>query len=30
VSAREARRMLSYETYREVLDRAIDATRSAA
>ena len=30
VTARDARGMLSYETYREVLDRAIDATRSAA
>jgi 8-oxo-dGTP pyrophosphatase MutT (NUDIX family) len=30
VPVREARRMLSYETYREVLDRAIDAARAAA
>lgn len=30
VPVREARRMLSYETYREILDRAIDAARAAA
>ncbi|HKY50549.1 MAG TPA: NUDIX hydrolase [Candidatus Limnocylindria bacterium] len=30
VSARDARRMLSYETYREMLDRALEAARPAA
>jgi 8-oxo-dGTP pyrophosphatase MutT (NUDIX family) len=30
VSAGDARRMLSYATYREMLDRAIDAARAAA
>ena len=30
VSVREARRMLSYETYREILDHAIEAARAAA
>jgi len=30
VPVREARRMLSYETYREILDRAIEAARAAA
>jgi len=30
VSAGDARRMLSYETYREMLDRAIEAARAAA
>ena len=30
VSVEEARRLLSYDSYREILDRAIDATRSAA
>jgi NADH pyrophosphatase NudC (nudix superfamily) len=30
VTANDARRMLSYATYREMLDRAIDAVRAAA
>ena len=30
VPADDARRMLSYETYREMLDRAIEAARAAA
>ena len=30
VPAGDARRMLSYETYREMLDRAIEAARAAA
>jgi 8-oxo-dGTP pyrophosphatase MutT (NUDIX family) len=30
VPVREARRMLSYETYREILNRAIEAARAAA
>ena len=30
VPARDARRMLSYQTYREMLDRAIEAARPAA
>src|SRR6266511_4364616 len=30
VPVREADRMLSYETYREILDRAIEAARAAA
>ena len=30
VNVRDARRMLSFETYREILDRAIEASRAAA
>jgi len=30
VPARDARRMLSFETYREILDRAIETARAAA
>jgi 8-oxo-dGTP pyrophosphatase MutT (NUDIX family) len=30
VPAREARRMLSFDTYREILDRAVEAAREAA
>jgi 8-oxo-dGTP pyrophosphatase MutT (NUDIX family) len=30
VPARDARPMLSYETYREILDRALEAARAAA